>query len=260
MDILEEFAGGLAPGVSDLHAEDALESERSEKDVIPERKGGLLNRLFKRVEEDEKAQRFPIPVAADAAQRETMIRILESFTANVAADPKMAQASKGKDVAMHFTIRDLDQVFHLYFQDGRVDAGLGEPPVEPHVRLKMSADILDGMFTGRISGNKAAMTGKLSFSGDTRKAMAFQRFSRDMERLYQAAREQVGDPGDLTQLGKTPVRAATPESATQADSYTAPAVIKVGDVRDEILQVTNELYAQRSDHCHRGQRQRPHGR
>jgi autoinducer 2 (AI-2) kinase len=214
--------------------------------------------LFKRKDEQaEAANTAPRATSMAAAksdskqdaQRETMVRILEQFTAYIRSDDKMAQASRGKEVVMHFTVKDLEQIFYLSFLDGAVDAALGEPSVEPHVRLKMDADILDGMFTGRISGNKAAMTGKLSFSGDTRKAMAFQRFTRDMERLYQAARQQVGDPGDLKQLGAaaavtTPAgQPADPLVAGVAYTARAPAVIKVGDVRDEMLQVTNELYA-----------------
>lgn len=177
-----------------------------------------------------------------SAQHVIMRKILEQFVANIRTDEKMVEASRGKNLVMHFTVKDLDQTFYLSFVDGEMQADLGEPATSPHVRLKMNTEILDGMFTGRISGNKAAMTGKLSFSGDTRKAMAFQRFQKDMSRLYQAAREQIGDPGDLAQLRIQP--AAAPLANTGAETYApaAPAVVKVGDIRDEILQITNELY------------------
>jgi ribulose-5-phosphate 4-epimerase/fuculose-1-phosphate aldolase len=109
------------------------------------------------------------------------------------------------------------------------------------VVLKMKADILDGMFTGRVSGMDAAMSGKLSFSGDTAKAMTFQQIQKDMMRLYQEARAEIGDPGDLTKIGKKdePKQSA----AVQGAVIGAPAIIKVGDIRDDLLQVTNELYA-----------------
>jgi autoinducer 2 (AI-2) kinase len=247
---LEKLAAGPGPSVSDLDAGAAQERQQADREAPSGREGGLFKRLFRRKEAQERAPLVPAD-QSDGSQRETLIRILEQFCANICSDEKMAAASSGKNVVMHFTVKDLDQDFYLNFQDGEVDAGLGEPPLEPDVRLKMNAEILDGMFTGRISGNKAAMTGKLSFSGDTRKAMAFQRFTRDMERLYQAAREAVGDPGDLTRLGVAPAAgvgqppgaSAVPGTPPAGYAPQAPLIIKVGDVRDEILQVNNELYA-----------------
>ncbi len=140
---------------------------------------------------------------------------------------------------MHFTLRDLDQVFYLSFVQGRVGAALGEPPREPDVRLKMSADTFDGIFTGRVNAMRAAMTGKLAFSGDTGKAMVFQRLQKDVSRLYAEARDKVGDPGDLMQLaGPAQPPVATPSSVPAA----APTIARADDVRDAILQVADELY------------------
>jgi len=189
------------------------------------------------------------PVVNNAA-REKMIQILKEFTAQVTKDKEMTSFAKGKNVVFSFTVKDIDQAFFLSFVDGRVGAGLENPPREPDVRLKMSADILDGMFTGRVNATKAATSGKLSFSGDTGKAMGFIRIQGNMGRLYTAAREKVGDPGDLTQLGvipaSTPAPVAAAPVAAQATAVfvpASPALVKVGDVRDQILMVTNELYA-----------------
>ena len=55
----------------------------------------------------------------------------------------------------------------------------------------MSADVLDGMFTGRINAARAAMSGKLTFDGDTRLAMNIQRIQKDLTRLYRLARSEV---------------------------------------------------------------------
>ena len=178
-----------------------------------------------------------------------MVHILDDFTANVRSDPGMAEFAQGKNVTFLFTVKDMGQDFFLSFIEGQVGAGLGQPPQEPDVRLKMSADTLDGMFTERINAMKAAMGGKLSFSGDTGKAMAFQRIQKDMGRLYTQARQQIGDPGDLTSLGAAPAPSvaapAAPGAPVQPTSsaYAAPAVLKTGDVRDQILMVNNELYA-----------------
>jgi autoinducer 2 (AI-2) kinase len=104
------------------------------------------------------------------------------------------------------------------------------------------------MFTGRVNATKAATSGKLSFSGDTGKAMAFIRIQNNMSRLYSEARKKIGDPWNLagievSRLAVSPTLA--PPANKPADSY-MPAPhpeTKTGDIRDQILQVTNELYA-----------------
>jgi L-ribulose-5-phosphate 4-epimerase len=194
----------------------------------------------------------PVPVVANSVAREKMIAILKEFTAHIPADKEMSDFAKGKNVVFLFTVKDMDQAFFLSFVDGKVGAGLDNPPREPDVKLKMVADVLDGMFTGRINATKAATGGKLSFSGDTGKAMAFIRIQGNMNRLYAEARNKIGDPGDLTKLGAAPVVVAAPAAVPPSpvgDGQgvrfvpAAPAIIKTGDVRDQILMVTNELYA-----------------
>ena len=71
--------------------------------------------------------------------------------------------------------------------------GVGDPPEKPQVTLKMRADILDKLLTGRENGPKAAMSGKLSFIGDTIKAMSLQRIQKDLNRLYTEVRAEVGN-------------------------------------------------------------------
>jgi L-ribulose-5-phosphate 4-epimerase len=66
---------------------------------------------------------------------------------------------------------------------------------------------------------------------------------------YGDAREKIGDPGDLTQLGAAPsTRAVQLQLVSLAAKPTYQlvqtlTVAKVGDIRDLILQVNNELYA-----------------
>ncbi len=209
-------------------------------------------------------QPVAVPAPANNAAREKMIAILKEFTATIVTDKEMAAFAKGKNVVFIFTVKDLDQAFFLSFVDGKVGAGLENPPREPDVKLKMAADILDGMFTGRINATKAATSGKLSFSGDTGKAMAFMRIQSNMSRLYSEARGKVGDPGDLTKLGvpapvivpvgvvpvptQTPTQVPAQGQANTPSGYIglplqAPMIMKTGDIRDQILQVNNELYA-----------------
>ena len=68
---------------------------------------------------------------------------------------------------------------------------------------KCAAEILDGMFTGTIDAMECAMNGELSFMGDAAKAMTLQQINTDMERIYTAARAEVGDPGDLQHVPQT---------------------------------------------------------
>lgn len=194
--------------------------------------------------------------------RRKMIAVLREFTARIAADHDMAGFARGGNVVFSFTVRDLDQAFYLSFVNGQVAAGLEAPPREPDVRFTVAADILDGMFTGRVDAAQAAATGKLSFSGEADAAMAFTRLQGNLSRLYSEARARIGDPGDLTGIGAAPAPAASlgtgpvlqaavpvpaaPASATGAAVVHASAIAaaaKTGDVRDQILTVTNELYA-----------------
>jgi len=182
------------------------------------------------------------------AAREKITDILKEFTSQIPTDKELNNFARGKNVVFLFTVKDMHLSFFMAFVDGKADAGLGSPAREPDVRLKMVADILDGMFTGRVNATRAATSGKLSFSGDTGKAMAFMRIQGNITRLYSQAREKIGDPGDLSKLAAQPVTASAPLPAVPAQpapAYqpAAPAVVRSGDIRDQILLVTNELYA-----------------
>lgn len=174
--------------------------------------------------------------------RDHMARLLQSFVGKVAADEDLRGFSRGKDVTLHFILTDLGLPFYIAILDDAVKAELADPAVAD-VLLKMKAFVLDGMFTGSINGMEAALNGQLSFSGDTAKAMTFQQIQKDLMRLYGEAREEVGDPGDLSQIGKTEALEKKSGVQTVSVSCGTPAVITVGDIRDDILKVMNELYA-----------------
>jgi phosphoglycerate dehydrogenase-like enzyme/ribulose-5-phosphate 4-epimerase/fuculose-1-phosphate aldolase/putative sterol carrier protein len=181
-------------------------------------------------------QPAPAEVPTSAAPPEVverMTRVVGAFTARLARDAALARFAAGKDVTLRFTVTDLGIVFYLRLRDGTVAAALGDPDAAADVELAMRAEVLDGMFTGRVNPMQAATGGRLSFRGDTVKAMALQQEQADLARCYAEARAEAGDPGDLAALPQpagarrvTPVRPVTP-----------------GDVREELIQVVNELYA-----------------
>ncbi len=205
------------PGVSDLYREPPAARPKAKPAPHPETAA-------------------PAAPATAAAQEvaERMRRIVERFTQRIAADATVRAASADKEVTLHFAVSDLSLGFYISLRGGEVAAATGDPPGRADVNLKMRADVLDGMFTGRINPMQAATTGKLSFAGDTLKAMTLQVLQADLSRLYREARAEVGDPGDLSLL--------SPETATRAPSP-APIAAGEGDVRAELVQIVNELYA-----------------
>jgi autoinducer 2 (AI-2) kinase len=161
--------------------------------------------------------------------QEKMRAILAAFVAGIAGDERLRGFSAGRQVALQFTLPDLELAFHFALRDGAVEAALGTLEA-PEVDLRMRADVLDGMFTGRVNAMQAAMNGRLSFSGDAAKAMTLQHVQSDLSRLYRAAREAVGDPGDLAALpgpgGAGAPRAAEPDA-----------------LKSDIVATVRELYA-----------------
>ena len=203
---LEARAQAPGPGATDL---DVNAQKRTTTQPAPERREG---ELFA-VDDPKKSISGKVEqmvTTNNEGSRQKLLEILQEFTIRIVADSEMAHFAKGKNVIFSFNVKDAFQTFYLCFIDGKVSAGLDDPVREPDVKLKMSADVLDGMFTGRINATKAATSGKLSFSGDTGKAMAFIRIQGNMNRLYSEARNKVGDPGNLTLLASAPTVTPVP--------------------------------------------------
>lgn len=186
------------------------------------------------------------PSPAAAAAHAQFTRLLEAFTATIRADAGLREFAQGKHVLMSFILTDLGLSFYLNFQDGSVDAAPAAPPANPDVTLKMTADTLDGIFTGRINAMRSAMSGKLAFSGDTGKAMAFQRIQKDLGTLYTAASNAVGGPGDLSAAAApaaSPTPPLPPSPSLPLSPSPAPTPAPANDIRAELLATLNELYA-----------------
>ncbi|HBZ70149.1 MAG TPA: hypothetical protein DEP35_10610 [Deltaproteobacteria bacterium] len=163
---------------------------------------------------------------------EKFARILQAFSEQIGRDGRVRAFAADQDVTLHFVISDLGHEFFFRLRRGTVSSGLGAPDGRPEVQLRLKADVLDGMFTGRVNPMEKAMSGELSFTGDAAKAMTLQHLQADLRRLYRAARDAVGDPGDLAAIG----RAAAPAAATSVGS--------ADKTREELVAIVRELYAQ----------------
>ncbi len=259
-EVLAQLAAAPPPAVSDLQQQELsarqpagplVTPEARPAPVEPSKRGGILSGLRKLVGSREETA--PPPTSAPAPLppssgvddvRGKMERILAAFLDALTASESLRQFSVGRHVTMHYTLSDLGIDFIMGFHDGTVIGRLGKPDQPAEIQLRMKADILDGMFTGRTNPTRAAMSGKLSFSGDASKAMALQRIQKDLSALYSQAREEVGDPGDLSAIEAAPAPAAAPATPAVERIAAAPAVVRtgVGDIRDEIVRVTTELY------------------
>lgn len=215
-EILEALGGHPAPVVSDLHqpAEQPGTGEAVRRASVPEKEVDRMG------------------VSGDDT-RVQMERVLQAFLEKAKSDPALIAFAAGRKVISHYTVTDLGLEFYVGFRQGVVEAGLGPPVETAEVRMKASAETLDGILTGRISGNKAAMSGKLSFSGDVRLAMGMQRVQGDLIRLYTAAREEMGGI-DFSALRQKMAASLT----TGGRSLEIPS-----DPRQELVEAVNELYA-----------------
>jgi L-ribulose-5-phosphate 4-epimerase len=181
--------------------------------------------------------------------RAQMEQLLGIFAQRVNHDEKILSFCEGRQVTVRYDLNDVNLSFYTSFDNGVVRCGVGDPPEKPQVTLKMKADILDKLFTGRENGPKAAMSGKLSFTGDTIKAMSLQRIQKDFNRLYAEARAQIRG------LDAAFVRAAentaqpnnpAPEKAHATGTPNIPFAraprILAGDIRDEVISTVAEMY------------------
>jgi len=128
---------------------------------------------------------------AEALSTTELEQVLRAFLARAEDDPALQAFAQGRQLTVHYRLSDIDLEFVKGFHDGAVSSSLGAPESEADVQLTMKANLLDGMLTGRTNAMRAAMTGRLSFGGDARSAMAQQQIQNDLIRLYSKARKSV---------------------------------------------------------------------
>ncbi len=176
-------------------------------------------------------------------------QILAVFLQRMAGDPDMLAFARGKNLAFQFVLKDAGTHFYMIFLDGQVNTGLGDGPVKPDATVKTTAETIDAMFTGRIDGVAALKSGKLSVGGNVFKALSLQKLH--FGTLYRQVCAEMGAPDFETVQAPltTPSSSAVESQAalipiSSEKQVATPTVIhRTGDIRDEILQVNNELYA-----------------
>jgi L-ribulose-5-phosphate 4-epimerase len=180
--------------------------------------------------------------------RVQMERLLKNFGQRLSHDQKILAFAEGQQVTVRYELNDVKLSFYTSFDQGTVHCGVGDPPEKPQVTLKMKADILDKLFTGRENGPKAAMSGKLSFIGDTIKAMSLQRIQKDLNRLYAEARGEVGNLDAVfewaahEEAAQSKPLSAEPRAAAASGTVDGAGRI-VADIRDEVIRTVEEMYA-----------------
>ena len=136
-------------------------------------------------------ERPDAPSQTETLSTAQMEHVLRQFISSAVSDPALQGFASGRQVTTHYILSDLGLEFHMRFHNGDVSGDLGPPSSRAEVRLTTMAGVLDEMFTGRVNAMRAAMAGKLSFSGDTRLALEIQQIQTDLSRLYAQAREGV---------------------------------------------------------------------
>jgi ribulose-5-phosphate 4-epimerase/fuculose-1-phosphate aldolase/putative sterol carrier protein len=207
------------------------------------------------LQQEMPARAYSVPESATVVEskvapgslRERVGLILELFLSRIALDERLHEFAAGHTVSSHYFLNDLGLEFHIGFGQGNAYAALGPPPEPADIKLKAKVENLDAILTGRIGGNRAAMTGKLSFSGNIAVAMGLQKIQPDLIRLYSAAKEEAGGI-DFSMVAAPPVvavashLAATPAPTGSASSPGAGTTETQG-LREEMTRITGELLA-----------------
>ena len=274
-EVLERLRQNSRPSVTDLSVDSEKTSSAPKEPVVPteaphaEKKEGLLSGL-KNVFLGRRSKSMETTPSSGAEPRNghssngyenghdsggskeahaQIEQLLSTFGQRVSRDEKILSFAEGRQVTVRYVLTDVNLSFYTSFDRGAVHCGVGDPPEKAQVTLKMRADILDKLFTGRENGPKAAMSGKLSFIGDTIKAMSLQRIQKDLNRLYSEVRAEARDLDAVFERSAQDAPAQT--NPPQAGVFTATALsrevasagrILAGDIRDELIRTVDEMY------------------
>jgi ketol-acid reductoisomerase len=122
-------------------------------------------------------------------------QVVRQFVAHAGNDPALKAFARDHRMTVHYVVCDGKLEFHMDFGEGVVGGGLGPPASGSDLRLTVEAELLDSMLTGQTNAMRAALTGRLTFEGNARQAMALQRIQDDLIRIYSEARQRVTGRG-----------------------------------------------------------------
>lgn len=110
--------------------------------------------------------------AAGGGEKEGILKIFEMFKQLAEEDEDLKEEIEDAEVAMQFTITDLDYKFWLVAK-GSIAYGEGDCPEDPTVSFTANGETITGMFSGQVDATAAYMSGDLVIEGNLQDAMAF---------------------------------------------------------------------------------------
>lgn len=117
--------------------------------------------------------------------------ILNEFLPLCETDPAMQEFARKRKMNVQYILPDTQLQFFINFQEGVVSCGGGKPPTPPHFTITMNKQTFEEVMSGKRDANALALSGEIKFKGDPMKAMALQKTSKDMVRLWLKALEMV---------------------------------------------------------------------
>jgi putative sterol carrier protein len=119
---------------------------------------------------------------------EAMTQVVDKMVKLMQADEKLAAAIKSQNFSFTTDITDLNARYYISFRAGQVAGGAGDDPQGTTLTLKLSSETFDNLFSGAKDAMGLAMTGKISFSGNTSAGMALMGAMGNIQRAYKAAK------------------------------------------------------------------------
>jgi putative sterol carrier protein len=120
--------------------------------------------------------------------QEAVTAVVDKMVKLMQTDEKIAAAIKSQNFSFATDLTDLKGKYYISFRAGQVAGGVGDDPQGTTLTLKMSSETFDDLFSGVKDAMGLAMSGKISFSGNTSAGMALMGVMGNIQRAYKAAK------------------------------------------------------------------------